>query len=63
MRLGMPLAEYEARVGPATKLFHEQAEMTQLSAEGVLPLDPDDREDIDGQTSRQELKERGHQRA
>lgn len=41
----MTLAEYEARVGPLNKQFHETAEMVLLYQEDILPLDPDERND------------------
>lgn len=50
MRLGMTLAEYEARVGPLNKQFHETAEHVLLHRDGMdptLPLDPDEREGTD----------------
>lgn len=45
----MTLAEYEARVGPLNKQFHETAERVLLHRDGMdptLPLDPDEREDV-----------------
>ena len=47
--MGLSLREYERTIPPANRIFHESAEMMILYKEGILPLDPDEREDMLGE--------------
>ena len=46
--MGYSLREYERCVPPANRHFHETAELASCYADGLFPLDPNEREAIEG---------------